>query len=204
MCANCIVREGLSCGFNGWGIDCDQCAQAKRGHCSFKINPQKRIQTTSRLYDASMLTSCRKFFYNFCLLILVLLTCLSLDIGRLWEQATLSLATYNQLAIVANSQISEAHRATLKILNLVGYAAATEPFLGLAGSMTLPEGMDFLYSLIALVSASDLPDEITEAARSMLSFGFFEDLPQEESTSEEEEGEEEGDDGGDQGIPIEN
>lgn len=57
MCANCIVREGLSCDFNGWGIDCNQCAQAKRGHCSFKTDPRKRVQTTSRLYDASTPTS---------------------------------------------------------------------------------------------------------------------------------------------------
>jgi hypothetical protein len=116
----------------------------------------------------------------------------------------LSLATYNQLAILANSQISEARCATFEILNLIGYAATTEPYLGLAGSMSSPEKREFLYSLIAMVLASDLPDEITEAARSMPSFGFFEDLPQEESSSEEEEeGEAEGEDGGDQGIPIE-
>ena len=60
MCANCIVQEGLSCDFNGWGVNCNQCAQAKRGHCSFKTDPWKRIQTTSRLYDASTLTSCCK------------------------------------------------------------------------------------------------------------------------------------------------
>jgi hypothetical protein len=82
----------------------------------------------------------------------------------------LSLATYNQLAILANSQISEARRATFEILNLISYAAATKPYLGLVGSMSLPKGMDFLYSLIAMVSASDLPDEITEVACSMLSF----------------------------------
>jgi hypothetical protein len=99
---------------------------------------------------------------------------------------------------------SEARRATFEILDLIGYAAATEPFLRLVRSMSLPEGMDFLYSLIAMVLASDLPDEITEAARSMLFFGFFEDLLRDESPSgEEEEDEEEGDDGGDQGIPIE-
>jgi hypothetical protein len=161
-----------------------------------------------RLRVVCMTPLCRPLvvssFIIFVFLILVLLTCLSLDIGHLWEQATLSLATYNQVAIVANSQISEARHATLEILDLVGYAAATEPFLGLAGSMTTLEGREFLYSLIALVLASDLPDEITEVARSMLSFGFFEDLPQDESPSEEEEDDdEEGNDGGDQGILIE-
>jgi len=67
-------------------------------------------------------------------------TFLVLDIARLWKQASLSLATYNQLAIIANSQISEARRATVEILDLIGYANATEPFLGLASSMTTVEG----------------------------------------------------------------
>ena len=123
-----------------------------------------------------------------------------LDVSRLWNQATLSLATYNQLAIVANSQLSEARRATLELLDLVGYAGATEPYEGLGSAMTTMEGREFVYSLLAMVSASDLPDDMAMAALSAPSFGVFEDLPQGGSSSEEEEEEE---DDGDQGIPIE-
>ena len=106
----------------------------------------------------------------------------------------MSLATYNQLAIVANSQISEARRATVEILNLIGYANAMEPFMGLASSMTTVEGRELIYSLLALVDALDLPDEMIVESLSEPAFGAFEDLPQGGSSSGEEEEEEEDED----------
>jgi hypothetical protein len=129
-----------------------------------------------------------------------------LDLIHLWEQATSSLATYNQLAIIANTQLTMACHACFKLLDLVGHTGAVEPWEGLGAAMVASWGHDFVMSLIAMTISAELPGKLVVAALSEgsdHSFTAWEPLHKGEYSSEEEEdnGKEE-DNNEDPGIPI--
>ncbi len=187
MCANCIVRESSSCRFYAWGMDCGECAQAKRGHCSFKTDPRKRAQTTSRLYDASK-TSARRELFPFYLLIYYI--DIFLDLLHLYNVAYSALATASHLTVLVDHQMAEARRTMFEVVELLGQASATESMEALEGVvLDTPESKEFIDSLIEIIQSPDFAGKIADtdmvsAAAMEQSFGSWESLPSDATDSE--------------------